>query len=469
MNKKIPVPYTFNRLFTDGSDIFKVGDDNEHVLYEDYTYELGVLWNLDQSKITKSLVIAITTLGINIPTKHFDKIFVGFKDDNPNNCHFLNLWYKFIRPIEHEKYKGLYYIPYFTNYLVNRKGDVYSLLKQNYVIQQTQSEKHYYKVYNVVKDCHLKLNGEFILNKQYRLARYRALALVFLDYCENPWSIEINHIDGVKDNDNLDNLEWCDRQRNASHAYETGLRTDNVHVIMKDYLTGDITEHYSIEEAGRYIGVDGESVRIRLINDDQRAIKGRYSVQYKDKLKEWQYSTLEEACNGVRKIIVYKNIFTGEIKEEVGTDNVCKSITDVDVNIGMISFILHEQNKRGKLLRPYKGYLFKFKHDQFSFPELTDAELVFYRKILDNNKRNMECTPIVIIKNGKFVDVATNFSEAMEISGVGSVTIRHLLRGVYRDNTTPLPNGDVVSSIYLYKDDTSMDLNYCPVKNILLI
>lgn len=49
--------------------------------------------------------------------------------------------------------------------------------------------------------------------------------LVAITYMKNPQKHgDINHIDGDKLNNNLDNLEYCSRSENMKHAYKTGLK-----------------------------------------------------------------------------------------------------------------------------------------------------------------------------------------------------------------------------------------------------
>jgi hypothetical protein len=50
---------------------------------------------------------------------------------------------------------------------------------------------------------------------------------VALGFIENPENkAEINHKDGVKSNNNVDNLEWNTRSENCSHAVRIGLKNN---------------------------------------------------------------------------------------------------------------------------------------------------------------------------------------------------------------------------------------------------
>jgi len=62
-----------------------------------------------------------------------------------------------------------------------------------------------------------------LVNEQGRKLHYvhRLMALTFLQPIDNKEFV--NHIDGNKSNNNISNLEWCDRSENMLHANSIGL------------------------------------------------------------------------------------------------------------------------------------------------------------------------------------------------------------------------------------------------------
>ena len=92
-----------------------------------------------------------------------------------------------------------------------------------------------------------------------KLKVHRLVAEAFIPNPHN--KPEVNHIDGDKRNCKVENLEWVTHQENCKHAYETGLRTDNVYVNQIDVNTGKVIATFkSMKEASRITGVNYDSI-----------------------------------------------------------------------------------------------------------------------------------------------------------------------------------------------------------------
>ena len=60
--------------------------------------------------------------------------------------------------------------------------------------------------------------------KSKRMQMHRLVAMAFLDNPEN--YAEVNHKNGIKTDNRLDNLEWCSRSMNQKHAFAIGLKSN---------------------------------------------------------------------------------------------------------------------------------------------------------------------------------------------------------------------------------------------------
>lgn len=161
--------------------------------------------------------------------------------------------------------KGFKTIPGFSDYMVSREGVVYS--------------KVYRKILNLTKDC----NGYHVVsifndNRVRKTKKVHHLVLmafkpndyklITTDYKNNHNAdgkiYTTNHIDGVKTNNRLDNLEVIEHKDNVQHAMDTGLVSTVKPVKIKFHDTGDIKHYPSMIAASRALGMQEDGVLQRL-------------------------------------------------------------------------------------------------------------------------------------------------------------------------------------------------------------
>ncbi|CAB4131422.1 HNH nuclease [uncultured Caudovirales phage] len=96
------------------------------------------------------------------------------------------------------------------DYSVSKNGEVYSH-RRNKLMVIWKKENEYPRV--------------TLSNKGYEKS-YCVHRLVLMAFVPNPLNKEsINHIDGNKHNNNVNNLEWCTHSENMIHACKMGLAT----------------------------------------------------------------------------------------------------------------------------------------------------------------------------------------------------------------------------------------------------
>lgn len=105
---------------------------------------------------------------------------------------------------------------------------------------------------------------------QYKFLVHRLVAEAFIP---NPDNLpQVNHKDGNKQNNSVENLEWCSASDNQKHAYRMGLKSavgekngqsklseKDVIEIRTLYVKGKHTEHNSRGLAKKY-GVDPKTI-----------------------------------------------------------------------------------------------------------------------------------------------------------------------------------------------------------------
>jgi hypothetical protein len=180
-------------------------------LYSYYnTTEGYIQTNLYNGKTYKTISNAREILKIIKPNIYSKRLTAFYKDNNPKNIFILNLeWISYapkVKNTEEDLLEGEIFKTCFemTNYEVSNKGRLRHVYNK-----KIRSLKHNVDGY---KCCTFNTNG-----KTPSLGIHRLVLMAF-DPRENMKDLYVNHINHIRDDNRLENLEWVTPKENNYHS-----------------------------------------------------------------------------------------------------------------------------------------------------------------------------------------------------------------------------------------------------------
>ena len=176
---------------------------------------------------------------------------------------------------------------------------------------------------------------------------HRLVALTFLD---NPEKKEqVNHKDGNKLNNSIENLEWCNNKENQIHKFKIGLGNNFTRkIIQYDLNMNKIKEFNSITEASKELNISKSNIQGVLIN--YRNTAGGFVFKYIEDNNIDFTKTISINKNIGRKVVQY------DLK--MNLINVYHSISDASRKTN-----IHKNNIRGVIINYRKtseGFIWKY-------------------------------------------------------------------------------------------------------------
>lgn len=182
-------------------------------------------------------------------------------------------------PREHPNYPGFYHVPNCNDRVISRDGRVISLFNGKEIVPYIDIKGY------------LRLNLN-IHSKRTQRFLHRLLGLTFIDVPSelkrySLSKLEINHKNGVKTDNSLDNLEWVTVAGNAQHAHANELNPIGKAVLSRNILTNEIKRFVSIQACAYYSNLERKKLSNHLLSTRQGRVTNAWHVFKYDDDTEW--------------------------------------------------------------------------------------------------------------------------------------------------------------------------------------
>lgn len=312
------------------------------------------------------------------------KNFIDFKDGNKANCSLDNLKWSTQNEIHgrassrrlqesRTKFKiptfssdtgfyfdqikecsikpGFYYVPRSRNAIViNKEGHLFNLqTDQNHPVRL--SHKGY-----IITTLRTKFTGiKYTTEQVHRLVAETFIrpAEEYANYKAN--DLQVNHIDGNKRNNNVENLEWVDGFKNMNHARDNGLFSNQKPVITKNLLTGDIMRFRSVSKCAEYFDIMPACLFFHLSSASSGIVPLKGTFFKYDDSAPWPSFSAEYSLD---EALSYSGDYVA-INKDLNKVIVYSSLNSAIEGLNLSKILVKNHRQRKGKDAPYQGWIFK--------------------------------------------------------------------------------------------------------------
>ena len=363
------LPYSDGRYaVSETAEVFDNGKKIE-LITDGFSKKVRLEWLNELKLYDLGFLVAAAFDIIRYDASLYSRIDIVYKDGNRNNCFPGNITYVFNgEPIPSEV-NGFYKIPGFPTYVLSKDGTLLNIKTgkiKTWSEMKGDDERNRSPGY---KYTVLYENGASKMQYQHRL-----LVLVFKKFQGVFNTLTVNHKNGIKKDNDLDNLEWVTFSDNLKHAWDNKLRFKKPRVMMKNLITGIVKSFRSTRECSDFLGDNNGFYVKQRLNDTSGKVYPDFLVFKRDDGKDWPEISSTEIPNfrDNHLSIVGRNVFTGDI---ITFNNAHEAEQILEIK----SAVILDHCRFNKIL-PYHGYNFRFLINCENWPIFTLRHLDIFKE-----------------------------------------------------------------------------------------
>lgn len=200
--------------------------------------------------------------------------------------------------MDNQQVKELFEIPFTTNRYLNKSGQIFRYNTKGELIDCTPKKPDTSGYLRVA----MSVGG-----KTKHLLLHRVILCTYtVESLNSP--LEVNHIDGNKLNNRLDNLEWVTRSENLKHAFRLGLNSSKGELNGKAVINeSQVIEIYHLcasgmanTEIAKLYGVTKSAIgKIKSKSNWEYLLKDLPDIQMKPKAQRLPESIVHDICKDI--------------------------------------------------------------------------------------------------------------------------------------------------------------------------